>query len=115
MFNFYSDEDYIMKLIKEGKSSDDIAKEFTDTLNSAIKKVEDAEKAKKEAELKKEHKLAAACLVAATLNDFATEYYDYDEDLFIADQVVELFDDIFSIRKSFSALDIKKLMELFDI
>lgn len=71
MTNLNYSIDDILNLMNSGKSADDIAQEFADTLNKAIKEQE-----KRDTERKtRDQKIASATNAVNTVFDFLTTYY----------------------------------------
>lgn len=86
----------ILKMLEDGKTSDEIAKSFTDSLNKAIKEKEVKDDQKKVAELKQSEKRADMINILATVKSYMKKYYpeEWEEfaDMDLCDP--EVLDDI---------------------
>lgn len=85
----------ILAQLQSGKSADEIAKSFTDTLNAAIQK----QKEQSKAEERRKAKICDMTNLIEEINDFLNEYYpevmpkDVDLDITEA-EVAELIDEL---------------------
>lgn len=93
MFNY---ED-IYKMMREGKSAEDIAKTFSDNLNKAQAQMKADEEEKAKAEKKKTALRGRAAVLADAFNDYVTLRFGDDVDINLtADEVIETLDDVFA-------------------
>lgn len=98
MFNY---ED-IYKMMREGKSSANIAKEFADNLNKAQAQITaDRKKAEERAETEARLKEYAATIADAINNYIHLKFPDYSDDMRLTpDEAAQLLDEAFSTATS---------------
>ena len=97
----YKMEDILAQL-NSGMSATDIATNFTEALNGAIKAQETAQAEKAQ----KQEKLADAQKIADAINEFVTKYYPEAGDTKLADAqaIVDLYDATIDLVTSFENL-----------
>ena len=106
----------IEKLIREGKSLDEIGKLVTDEMNAAQAKIDAEKKAKAEAKKASKRKADAREIAVAALKDYFTIVTDLPVDEVTVRESLDAFEESFKMLKKYKvSVNGSEFLNLFDL